>query len=185
MKVLALSNFWEEKPFSSLVQLDFWAKVLSFLTFFDSSQTLSYSCNPFRCLSFSSHWENGADSPWCSQDICLDQGQEQRSCRRKIEKWSITFSLPSLPSLHFFVQSFLISVCLCACVQIINAELFKNLKQIHGKSYQAFMLSKLIPVVGNVCETDLGLDEDAAEFMSREVDVIINSAATTTFHERL
>lgn len=47
------------------------------------------------------------------------------------------------------------------------------------------MLSKLIPVVGNVCETDLGLDEDAAEFMTREVDVIINSAATTTFHERL
>ena len=70
-------------------------------------------------------------------------------------------------------------------LQIINAELFKNLKQIHGKSYQAFMLSKLIPVVGNVCETNLGLDEDAAEFMTREVDVIINSAANTTFDERL
>ncbi|KAL1554557.1 Fatty acyl-CoA reductase 2 [Salvia divinorum] len=68
--------------------------------------------------------------------------------------------------------------------EIINAELFKNLKQIHGKSYQAFMLSKLIPVVGNVCETNLGLDEDAAEFMTREVDVIINSAANTTFDER-
>ena len=47
------------------------------------------------------------------------------------------------------------------------------------------MLSKLIPVVGNVCETNLGLDEDAAEFMTREVDVIINSAANTTFDERL
>ncbi|KAH6785013.1 hypothetical protein C2S51_037468 [Perilla frutescens var. frutescens] len=68
--------------------------------------------------------------------------------------------------------------------EIINAEIFKNLKQIHGKSYQTFMLSKLIPVVGNVCETNLGLDEDAAEFMAREVDVIINSAANTTFDER-
>lgn len=47
------------------------------------------------------------------------------------------------------------------------------------------MLSKLIPVVGNVCENNLGLDEDAAELMTREVDVIINSAANTTFDERL
>ncbi|GFP79850.1 fatty acyl-coa reductase 2 [Phtheirospermum japonicum] len=68
--------------------------------------------------------------------------------------------------------------------EIINAELFKHLKQTHGKSYQAFMLSKLVPVVGNVCETNLGLDEDAAGFMAKEVDVIINSAANTTFDER-
>lgn len=112
------------------------------------------------------------------------KNREAAAERLKNEVSPFPSPLPPL-SLHFFVQSFLISVCLCACVQIINAELFKNLKQIHGKSYQAFMLSKLIPVVGNVCETDLGLDEDAAEFMSREVDVIINSAATTTFHERL
>ncbi|KAG8367972.1 hypothetical protein BUALT_Bualt16G0128200 [Buddleja alternifolia] len=70
-------------------------------------------------------------------------------------------------------------------MKIINAELFKRLKQIHGKSYHTFMLSKLIPVVGNVCEPNLGLDEDAADFMTEEVDVIINSAANTTFDERL
>ncbi|GER39942.1 fatty acyl-CoA reductase 2 [Striga asiatica] len=68
--------------------------------------------------------------------------------------------------------------------EIINAELFKNLKQIHGKSYEAFMLSKLVPVAGNVCETNLGLAEDASTFMAKEVDVIINSAANTTFDER-
>ncbi|CAA0829923.1 Fatty acyl-CoA reductase 2 [Striga hermonthica] len=68
--------------------------------------------------------------------------------------------------------------------EIINAELFKQLKQIHGKSYQTFMLSKLVPVVGNVCETNLGLDEDAYTLMAKEVDVIINSAANTTFDER-
>ncbi|KAL0428643.1 UNVERIFIED_CONTAM: Fatty acyl-CoA reductase 2 [Sesamum latifolium] len=68
--------------------------------------------------------------------------------------------------------------------EIIHAELFTRLKQIHGKSYQAFMLSKLIPVVGNVCETNLGVDEDAAELLTEEVDVIINSAANTTFDER-
>lgn len=70
-------------------------------------------------------------------------------------------------------------------MKIINTELFKRLKQIHGKSYQTFMLSKLVPVVGNVCESNLGIREDAAELMAKEVDIIINSAANTTFDERL
>ena len=47
------------------------------------------------------------------------------------------------------------------------------------------MLGKLVPVVGNVCETDLGLDEDLANLIANEVDVIVNSAANTTFDERL
>ncbi|KAK6126837.1 hypothetical protein DH2020_039398 [Rehmannia glutinosa] len=47
------------------------------------------------------------------------------------------------------------------------------------------MLSKLVPVVGNVCETNLGIDKDAAYEMIKEVDVIINSAANTTFDESL
>lgn len=67
---------------------------------------------------------------------------------------------------------------------IINAELFKQMRQIHGKSYQSFMLSKLVPVVGNVCENNIGVDEVAADFMSKEINVIVNSAANTTFDER-
>lgn len=47
------------------------------------------------------------------------------------------------------------------------------------------MLSKLVPVVGNVCDSDLGLDDDIAETIAKEVDVIVNSAANTTFDERL
>ncbi|TKY53227.1 Fatty acyl-CoA reductase 2 [Spatholobus suberectus] len=68
--------------------------------------------------------------------------------------------------------------------EIINTELFRCLQQIHGKSYQAFMLSKLVPVVGNVCEHNLGLDEDISNVIADEVDVIVNSAANTTFDER-
>ncbi|XP_023543550.1 fatty acyl-CoA reductase 2 [Cucurbita pepo subsp. pepo] len=67
---------------------------------------------------------------------------------------------------------------------IINAELFKCLRQIHGKYYKSFMMSKLIPVVGNVCEPDVGLHVDFSHLISHEVDVIINSAANTTFDER-
>ncbi|KAK4834436.1 hypothetical protein QYF36_022688 [Acer negundo] len=68
--------------------------------------------------------------------------------------------------------------------EIINAELFKCLRQTYGKSYQAFMLSKLVPVVGNVCESNLGLEGEFADMVVKDVDVIVNSAANTTFDER-
>ncbi|KAL8147186.1 hypothetical protein AgCh_004781 [Apium graveolens] len=68
--------------------------------------------------------------------------------------------------------------------EIIDTELFKCLKQKHGKSYQAFMSSKLFPVVGNVCESNLGLDDDMATAIMHDVDIIVNSAANTTFDER-
>ncbi|KAI7729221.1 hypothetical protein M8C21_015703 [Ambrosia artemisiifolia] len=68
--------------------------------------------------------------------------------------------------------------------EIINTELFKSLQQAYGKSYQSFMLSKLVPVIGNVCETNLGLDEDTADIIAKDVDIIVNSAANTTFDER-
>ncbi|XP_038883521.1 fatty acyl-CoA reductase 2, chloroplastic-like [Benincasa hispida] len=67
---------------------------------------------------------------------------------------------------------------------IINAELFKCLRQSHGKYYMSFMMSKLIPVAGNVCESDVGLHVDFAHLIANEVDVIVNSAANTTFDER-
>ena len=45
-------------------------------------------------------------------------------------------------------------------------------------------MAKLVPVVGNMRETNLGIKEDVANLIEKEVDVIINSAATTTFDER-
>lgn len=47
------------------------------------------------------------------------------------------------------------------------------------------MLNKLVPVVGNVSDSNLGLDGDFADMISKEVDIIVNSAANTTFDERL
>ncbi|XP_071724847.1 fatty acyl-CoA reductase 2, chloroplastic [Rutidosis leptorrhynchoides] len=68
--------------------------------------------------------------------------------------------------------------------EIISTELFKCLRQTYGKSYQTFVLSKLVPVVGNVCDPNLGIEEDLANIIAKEVDVIVNSAATTSFDER-
>ncbi|CAN6991896.1 unnamed protein product [Brassica rapa subsp. trilocularis] len=67
---------------------------------------------------------------------------------------------------------------------VLDAELFKNLRETHGASYMSFMLDKLVPVTGNICDSNIGLQTDSAEEIAKEVDVIINSAANTTFNER-
>ena len=46
------------------------------------------------------------------------------------------------------------------------------------------MKSKLVPVVGNMFKSDLGMDSDLATMIAKEVDVIVNSAADTTFDGR-
>ncbi|CAH8356726.1 unnamed protein product [Eruca vesicaria subsp. sativa] len=71
-----------------------------------------------------------------------------------------------------------------AVFQVLDAELFNTLKETHGASYQSFMLDKLVPVTGNICDSNIGLQAESAEEIANEVDVIINSAANTTFNER-
>uniref|UniRef100_A0A2N9IRP4 Fatty acyl-CoA reductase n=1 Tax=Fagus sylvatica TaxID=28930 RepID=A0A2N9IRP4_FAGSY len=68
--------------------------------------------------------------------------------------------------------------------EILASELFKCLEQTHGESFKAFMMRKLVPITGNVCESNLGMDPYTANEIANEVDVIINSAANTTFDER-
>ncbi|XP_048633893.1 fatty acyl-CoA reductase 6, chloroplastic-like isoform X2 [Brassica napus] len=68
--------------------------------------------------------------------------------------------------------------------EIISSDLFKLLKQMHGSSYEAFMKSKLIPVIGDIGEENLGIDSETADKISGEIDVIINSAGRTTFDDR-
>ncbi|PIA59374.1 hypothetical protein AQUCO_00400330v1 [Aquilegia coerulea] len=67
--------------------------------------------------------------------------------------------------------------------EIINTELFKTLQQAHGKSHQQFLLSKLVPVIGNLCESNLGMEMEISEQLANEVDIIINSGGNTTFDE--
>ncbi|PKI56354.1 hypothetical protein CRG98_023239 [Punica granatum] len=69
--------------------------------------------------------------------------------------------------------------------EIIECGIFKRLKELHGEHYADFMMSKLVPVVGNMCEPDLGMPNvELATQIVEEVEVIVNSAASTTFDER-
>ncbi|XP_073134331.1 fatty acyl-CoA reductase 2, chloroplastic-like [Henckelia pumila] len=68
--------------------------------------------------------------------------------------------------------------------EITTSELFKCLQEQHGKSYASFVRDKLIPVVGDITEPNLGMDHDSANAIRKEVDVIIQSAASTTLNDR-
>ncbi|PIN05112.1 Acyl-CoA reductase [Handroanthus impetiginosus] len=68
--------------------------------------------------------------------------------------------------------------------EIVNSELFKCIQEKHGNSYDEFVREKLIPVVGNICEPNLGMDTYSTHEIIKEVDVIIESAASTTLNDR-
>ncbi|KAJ0246810.1 Fatty acyl-CoA reductase 6 [Hirschfeldia incana] len=68
--------------------------------------------------------------------------------------------------------------------EIITSDLFKLLKKNHGSSYEAFMKSKLIPVIGDIGEENLGMESATAAKISSEIEVIISCAGRTTFDDR-
>lgn len=77
------------------------------------------------------------------------------------------------------------SIFPCAAfVQVVDTELFKRLQEIHGKDYQDFIATKLVPVVGDVREANIGIAPELADEIAERVDIIVNSAANTTFDER-
>ncbi|XP_074353003.1 fatty acyl-CoA reductase 2, chloroplastic-like [Apium graveolens] len=50
---------------------------------------------------------------------------------------------------------------LLTSMAIVNTELFKCLREEHETFFKEFILNKLVPEVGNMCETNLGIEEDA------------------------
>uniref|UniRef100_A0A0E0RGK1 Fatty acyl-CoA reductase n=1 Tax=Oryza rufipogon TaxID=4529 RepID=A0A0E0RGK1_ORYRU len=74
------------------------------------------------------------------------------------------------------------------CLQEIHGKNYHSFvsskQEIHGKNYHSFVSSKQVPVVGNVREANIGIAPELAKEIAEEVDVIVNSAANTTFDER-
>ncbi|KAL0402769.1 UNVERIFIED_CONTAM: Fatty acyl-CoA reductase 2 [Sesamum radiatum] len=69
--------------------------------------------------------------------------------------------------------------------EIVDSELFKCVREKHGNIYyQELVKEKLIPVVGNICEPNLGMDFNSCRAIMKDVDIIIESAASTTLNER-
>lgn len=70
-------------------------------------------------------------------------------------------------------------------VQVTDTELFCLLKEKHGKGgFELFVEEKIVPLAGDVIFENMGLDAPRLEELAKEVDIIVNGAATTNFYER-
>ena len=68
--------------------------------------------------------------------------------------------------------------------QIVDTPLFDRLRERHGDGFQAYIDARLVPVVGDLGVEGLGLSQEDERRVTAEAEVIVNSAATTTFNER-
>ncbi|XP_074560018.1 putative fatty acyl-CoA reductase 4 [Curcuma longa] len=69
--------------------------------------------------------------------------------------------------------------------EILGKELFKALKEKYGDGFQSFATSKLWPVAGDIVHENLGIqDSKLVSKLFKEVQIIVNVAATTNFFER-
>ncbi|CAN6207649.1 unnamed protein product [Urochloa humidicola] len=68
--------------------------------------------------------------------------------------------------------------------EVVDKELFKCLRASHGEDYHLFVERKLVPVVGDILEANLGIATELANEIIEEVDIIVNSAGNTNFLER-
>jgi len=69
---------------------------------------------------------------------------------------------------------------------LLDSPLFDRLRIREGAGYEAFMRGKLRPLDGALGQEDLGLSPDDLRLLREEaaIDVVLNSAASTTFNER-
>ncbi|PWA56799.1 fatty acyl-CoA reductase 3 [Artemisia annua] len=69
--------------------------------------------------------------------------------------------------------------------EVISKDLFRVLKEKHGKNMNTFISEKVIPVAGDIGLENFGVTNlDLLNEMWRTVDVVVCSAASTMFDER-
>lgn len=71
-------------------------------------------------------------------------------------------------------------------LQVLGKDLFRIIKEKWSTDdFNSFILEKVILIPGDITYEDLGLkDFNLKQKMMNELDIIVNSAATTNFNER-
>jgi len=69
--------------------------------------------------------------------------------------------------------------------EILRNSAFRRLREQHGDDFERFCDSKITCVAGNLTAPRLGLDDDQFTELSKKVHIVMNSAATVVFDERL
>ncbi|MEJ2077318.1 MAG: AMP-binding protein [Acidobacteriota bacterium] len=65
--------------------------------------------------------------------------------------------------------------------ELYRSSVFDRLQMRHQGGFEDFLREKLQAVPGDIARDNLGLDEDLAERLRQEVDIVINSAAVVSF----
>ncbi|XAR59675.1 Alcohol-forming fatty acyl-CoA reductase [Bertholletia excelsa] len=69
--------------------------------------------------------------------------------------------------------------------EVIAKDIFRVVREKHGANLNSFLSEKVSPVGGDISRERLGVkDTNLVEEMWREVDIVVNIAATTNFDER-
>ncbi|KAL6653095.1 hypothetical protein ACP70R_012020 [Stipagrostis hirtigluma subsp. patula] len=68
--------------------------------------------------------------------------------------------------------------------EVVDKELFKCLQEIRGEEFNSFVARKLVPVIGDIRDANLGICPELMDEIAESVDIIVNSAGNTNFHER-
>ncbi|KAF0900365.1 hypothetical protein E2562_031106 [Oryza meyeriana var. granulata] len=68
--------------------------------------------------------------------------------------------------------------------EVTGKEIFQVLKEKHGGGFESFIEEKVCPLAGDIIYENLGLDSAKLTELSKEIDIIVNGAATTNFYER-
>ena len=70
-------------------------------------------------------------------------------------------------------------------MQVIGAELFGLLREKYGgEGFDSLIEDKIVPLAGDITREDLGLDAPTLRHLAKNMDIIVNIAATTNFYER-
>ncbi|CAI7845711.1 unnamed protein product [Closterium sp. NIES-54] len=91
---------------------------------------------------------------------------------------------PDVGRLYLFIQPRADQPAQQRLEQLVASPIFGHLRLKHGSAYEQFMAAKLGAVEGDISREGLGLSPSVLEEIRSKVQVVINSAATTTFDER-
>lgn len=69
--------------------------------------------------------------------------------------------------------------------EILRNSAFSRLRERHGERFEAYCQERIVCVQGDLALPNLGLDEAVQEDLAKQVHVLIHSAATVVFDERL
>jgi 1-acyl-sn-glycerol-3-phosphate acyltransferase len=69
--------------------------------------------------------------------------------------------------------------------EVLSNSAFDRLRERHGNGFEEFCASKIRCVPGDLTQEKLGIEEGEYDRLASRLDVIINSAATVVFDERL